>query len=608
METSMDFTSTFYKSLAEDITDLFPEYALDVEHSLRFTLRELGQRREETLRALTLIGKELEKSLISCEKFEMPLLPNQWLDASNSLPVPLNSLIQKVWSSVCWAPAQDVKESSSIVFLVRQWFLAFSKVKDIEPETSLEEDFASFHDRMKTRYYPFETDGYYFSPFKEEFRTEVLPVARELLAQVFYDEGRLHPSLQQWISNPYGKHGSGAVYGKEKGSKKWNLNAGRRIQLELVRDAIGVLPTVVPETDLSKFNSRVQSVPKDLTKRRLICIEPKELMFAQQGLMSVLYDIIGSSLFTRSAIHLFDQSKNFYASRKEAFSTIDLSDASDMVSLKLVKLLLPKEVFAILTRYRSSGIEFPDGSIVAPYTAFATMGNALCFPVESLVFWSLSLAAILIQELYYGTYRTVGEIIWVLRNNPKPLIRRFKLKVFGDDIIVPSTAFEYTCEMLKWAGMVVNTRKSCGPFSPVRESCGSFWYHGIDVRIVKFHHATISNTLAQIALADQLSFVEECGLNHVRDKIRAILPPYFLGVPMSQGFKDGWLRWQPNGYQRLEARVPRLELDERVSPLDGRCALYAHWTNQATKPLFHAEASKCRIKWEWVPVSCLIRS
>jgi len=615
METYESFTSTFYKSLFKDIRSIFPQCSDDLNTSLGWLIKEIDRDKAATLRSLTRLGKNLEQACISLRGLVVPTLDTRFTCVEHTrLPRFCYSLFRCLFDDGGNLLPQEERINDDAAFVcLRQILLAFSKVTDIEPDASPEDQIIDFVMRMKRRQLPFETG--WSNPEADEFRSIVIPIARSLLRRLFYDEeGRFHPFLAQWREMPWGRHGSGAVEDGSKGSQKWRLTVCERIQSDLVRDAFGPLSTVTLNTgDGKPWISRLAQVPKDLRKRRLICIEPKEMMFAQQGLMKVLYDVINSHHLTKRAIHLFDQSHNFYAARRKGMSTIDLSDASDLLSIRLCKLLLPKEVFGILTRYRSDGIMLPDGDIIKPYYAMATMGNALCFPVESLIFWALTLSTMISEDLRYGVYRSPSEVAWVLNNNPGPLIRRYPLYVFGDDIIVPEIVHNVVRRMLGWAGLSANVEKCCTGATPIRESCGAYWWNGSDARVVRFKYSEYTNALGIVSLMDQVQSLESMGFNSSAQTLREVIRPF---VPVSKEpsqvrlevkggrmrYKSVTIRGDATAYQRLEARVPRL-CDGQPSKLPGDVSLYAYFTCAATRPASFGYPQ--RVKWEWVPVDKL---
>jgi hypothetical protein len=106
----------------------------------------------------------------------------------------------------------------------------------------------------------------------------------------------------------------------------------------------------------------------------------------------------------------------------------------------------------------------PDGTIVGPLEKFASMGSALCFPVEAMYFYTCCVLALLKRHN-----------LPVSRSNILH-VRRL-LYVYGDDIIVPSTDAVFVLDYLQRYNCKVNATKSfwTGKF---RESCGVDAYDG----------------------------------------------------------------------------------------------------------------------------------
>jgi hypothetical protein len=102
---------------------------------------------------------------------------------------------------------------------------------------------------------------------------------------------------------------------------------------------------------------------------------------------------------------------------------------------------------------------------------FASMGSALCFPIEAMVFTTLA---------FLGIQRELR--IPLTRERVKSFSSM--VRVFGDDIIVPSDYVLSVVDELSTFGYKVNIGKSfwTGRF---RESCGREYYDGHDVSIVK---------------------------------------------------------------------------------------------------------------------------
>lgn len=154
-------------------------------------------------------------------------------------------------------------------------------------------------------------------------------------------------------------------------------------------------------------------------------------------------------------------------------ATLDLSEASDRVSFQHVQDLFanfPHLMWAV-DATRSRKAETSDGRII-DLRKFASMGSALCFPVEEMVFLTIVFLAIE-QELGHRLSRSA--------------IKAYagQVRVYGDDIVVPARHVNSVILALESFGFRVNKDKSFwnGKF---RESCGKEYYAGVDVSIARF--------------------------------------------------------------------------------------------------------------------------
>jgi len=224
-------------------------------------------------------------------------------------------------------------------------------------------------------------------------------------------------------------------------------------------------------------HAKLVSVPKNSRSRRTITIEPCWKQFVQQGYNRVLRDHIKEDPILRWSLDLNRQERNqqlaLEGSRTDEWATIDLSSASDLLTVKLVSRVLKERPLLLegLLYCRSSGIF--DGSIRQDLEKFAGMGNATTFPVQSIVFAVLAISALL-DGIKAPTYWNVARAAR-------------KVRVYGDDIIVPTRAAHKVVEWIEQAGLTVNLSKSFlnGPF---KESCGVDAYAGIDVTPVYVRH------------------------------------------------------------------------------------------------------------------------
>lgn len=214
---------------------------------------------------------------------------------------------------------------------------------------------------------------------------------------------------------------------------------------------------------------RVVTVPKTLKAPRVIAIEPVCMQYAQQALSEFLMDTLERRWPSKGHVNFRDQSINqrlaLESSKSGKYATLDLSEASDRVSVPLVKLVFgacPDLLDAFLA-CRSTTALMPDGT-VRPVRKFASMGSALCFPVEACVFFTLAVAGRLAA---LNLPKTPSNISKVAQG----------VYVYGDDIIVPADEVETIIRYFEYFGLKVNADKSfwAGKF---RESCGMDAYDG----------------------------------------------------------------------------------------------------------------------------------
>jgi hypothetical protein len=300
-----------------------------------------------------------------------------------------------------------------------------------------------------------------FSAFPS--RQEVVREARILLSNIF---SRFDPT------DIYPRHGPGVVSTKEKLWDKYQwTNVSSRITSVYPLDAYFYASLGHLCDDLDKVRlisdedrpAKVILVPKDSRGPRLISCEPVDFQWIQQGLSRAIVKLVESHPLTRETVNFTDQTPNrnvaLMGSRDGRYSTIDLNEASDRVSLDLVRLLFPEHIIVYLEACRSSCTELPDGRVIK-LRKYAPMGSALCFPVLALTIWAL------------------------LTAGAPDAHTKDRMLVYGDDVIVPTAYAENAMELLESFGLKINRDKSCisGLF---RESCGMDAYRGVDVTPVR---------------------------------------------------------------------------------------------------------------------------
>lgn len=223
---------------------------------------------------------------------------------------------------------------------------------------------------------------------------------------------------------------------------------------------------------------RVVTVPKTLKTPRIIAIEPTCMQYVQQGLMRLFVDGIQGDDILRNFIGFDDQSPNQRlarkGSRKGTLATLDLSEASDRVSNQHVEMLLKSVPYlsGAVDSCRSSTADL-DGEVFK-LAKFASMGSALTFPIEAMVFLTV---------IFLGIESTLNTSLC-----PQDLKRYYgQVRVYGDDIIIPVDCVEAVIEKLEAFGFVVNSTKSFWT-GRYRESCGREYYAGEDISIIRVRH------------------------------------------------------------------------------------------------------------------------
>jgi len=210
-------------------------------------------------------------------------------------------------------------------------------------------------------------------------------------------------------------------------------------------------------------SAKVILVPKDSRGPRLISCEPVDFQWIQQGLSRAIVRMVEQHPLTKWNVRFTSQRENqiaaLYGSYTGKYATLDLNEASDRVSVDLVRLLFPPHICEYLEACRTLETELPDGEKLRLHK-FAPMGSALCFPVLALTVWALLTAG-----------------------SPDADTRE-SIEVYGDDVIVPTAFAVNAIELLESFGLKINRDKSCtgGLF---RESCGMDAFNGVEVTPVR---------------------------------------------------------------------------------------------------------------------------
>lgn len=221
--------------------------------------------------------------------------------------------------------------------------------------------------------------------------------------------------------------------------------------------------------------SRLGFVPKNNVISRTICTEPSLNMFYQLGLGKLLERRLASWGINLSCQQSINRDLAYQGSIDGSFATIDLSSASDTLSVGVLKDILPAQFFRWLMLLRTSSVELPDGDKLQ-LRMISTMGNGYTFPLQTVIFSAVVRVVLRLHRLPMIWPRKKFEV----RSKANDIKRRL-WSVNGDDIICVTEIANDVLHYLQMLGFKPNATKSFvnGPF---RESCGRDFFNGHDVR------------------------------------------------------------------------------------------------------------------------------
>ena len=390
------------------------------------------------------------------------------------------------------------KPSEDAVFFIRQVSLMFKKI--LLP-CSVERERRAF-------------DGY----IECEKEVELWSATRshgsldhfERVADLVWSSDACSLDLAVYDGNIRPKHGPGATADRLFGNEKYRMPSWTWRLEDYFPSAEFCIPNSGFYTELTAIDFfepgaelpvRVISVPKTLKTPRIIAIEPSHVQYAQQALMEIIVDRLEKSNFLQGSIGFTDQTPNqrlaCLGSKDGSLATIDLSEASDRVSNLLVKSLFRNypTLAGAIQACRSERADVPGYGII-PLSKFASMGSATTFPVEAMVFLTIICCA-------YG--KSLNRSL----NKDDIYTILGKVRVYGDDIIVPTDLVRYVVSELEAYGLKVNSKKSfwTGKF---RESCGRDYFDGNDVtvtycrRVLPEQRSDVSEMISAVSLRNQL--------------------------------------------------------------------------------------------------------
>lgn len=369
------------------------------------------------------------------------------------------------------------------------------------------------------------------------------------------------------------------------------------------------------ESSDSDSPCRLLTVPKDQKKPRVIACEPVAYQWCQQAIWQFIRDKLQRT-YLRGAIRFNDQSQNqglaLVSSLTGKFATIDLSMASDSVSLWLVERAFRRNTSLLraLRASRSGWLKYESPvTKTVSYMAmkkFAAMGAATTFPIQSVLYGMIA----------------VGVLSYLSGSRPSAALLRElgqQVSVFGDDIVIPTTASERFIETLTSLGFLVNQRKTFtkGNF---RESCGVEAFKGEDVSsaywLEAYDEARPSSMKSVVEQSNNFfrkgywrsaAYIESTLPHWVRKNLRQVsIDDGSFGLVSFLGGRTSHLksRWSPT-LHRKEVRVAE-SIDKAIrTPTNGYSPLFQYFTEAPSQMTNWSSGITSRLKsyltLKWVP-------
>ena len=380
------------------------------------------------------------------------------------------------------------------IFFLRTTLLLSKKVKkDCSDATLMEAvaDFQRIDNRLRAPSLSWSLDSLDFSGDRLSFLdglhhpgdmfSERVHMPRPLL-RALDDVSRIVSSTMPEViyQDVFPSHGPGAVADAKSNSDKYHFpNWPKKLEEWFPHCYFGQSREDLHLTDPLSYGSQelpaqLIAVPKTLKSPRMIASEPVAHQYLQLGMMGWLRKYLPYQI--RPSVHFKSQIPSrefcFEASKTGLHATVDLSSASDRLSCWVVERAfaanrsLLSSLHACRTRWivNSTGVGERYHLLLRKYAA---QGNGTTFPVQTIIYTMISIAVV----LYEGGHKVTSRSI-------KRAAR--DIRVYGDDIIIPSSAVPTLDLLLSFLDLKVNASKThySGKF---RESCGMDAYDGFDV-------------------------------------------------------------------------------------------------------------------------------
>jgi hypothetical protein len=501
---------------------------------------------------------------------------------------------------------------STLVFFLRQFLLMWKKVRKEPTDATIEAAVDEFHFIEKGLRYPayrWDRDGLGENYPRLDWELTGLfedsggsRVPRRLIDAVRSTSERLISLFPEvLLQDLFPRHGPGAV--ADLGSKEdkylfphWSRKLDSFFYVEyLTRIDDDHEKAYSSVFDAWEPPAKLLAVPKTLKAPRLIASEPTANQWCQQALLQWIRRFLPRPLAASIDFLSQEPSKKLalQASENGFLATVDLSSASDRLSCWVVERVFGSNQSLLqgLMHARTSRIKsgmprhkFQEYKL----KKFAAQGAAITFPVQTIVYAICCYAA----ELYeLGLSPSLKNIQRVASN----------VRVFGDDIILPSRSVQSLTLLLEYFQLKVNVGKTHwqGHF---RESCGMDAWKGTSVNPCYLSDLTLGGSLQDLAswLEIRNNFYKH-GLWSVAKEMDEMIPSKWRGfIPTSRedlGVLRRFTYLRDSSYPKLRYNI-RLHRDEtlgfRVSVRE-----YRRRRNSYTDLLqYFTERPPATVKWD----------
>ena len=333
--------------------------------------------------------------------------------------------------------------------VITQWcsFTSHITLRDIDLQTKLKSEYVELEEEMAQWTYP-------------EWTCQLNDIMREWDSPLISEEDFV-PC-----------HGNGAVAGFHGVCTPWkylHMSCDAMLLYFLKQENVcswHMPPCGFLEDPITCRTSELICVPKSMTKNRTISKEPPALQYYQHGVFNQVDVFLRNHSVLGSRINLHDQSPSQVLAQEGSvsgeFATIDLSAASDRVTVSLVKKLFQgtqwyRRLLCLRSRYTVI-----DGLRI-PLAKYAPMGSSLCFVTMCLTF--ASCCELAVRRISGHPSRNTDYV------------------VYGDDIVIKGRYSEELVRILTDLHFVVNTDKTFldQGISNFREACGIECLDGVNV-------------------------------------------------------------------------------------------------------------------------------